>query len=200
MYHIFLQPFSAVEAMKKGSTRTFAVMLFLASGLGALALTLILESSQMTNSAMNAMPVLAELNALQLFLVMLVGIYVGNIIRAFLIHLVMKIFTDKGAYVDAFKVVSATAYVGSVYILLVIILGAVPVAGLGLAVFGLLLTIVTTLAILLRGIATMYKADILTTWLAIGLIVFASMMALHMGVWGAKGEMHMYSQEIMDQF
>ncbi len=200
MYHIFLQPFSAVEAMKKGSTRTFAVMLFLASGLGALALTLILESSQMTNSAMNAMPVLAELNALQLFLVMLVGIYVGNIIRAFLIHLVMKIFTDKGAYADAFKVVSATAYVGSVYILLVIILGAVPVAGLGLAVFGLLLTIVTTLAILLRGIATMYKTDILTTWLAIGLIVFASMMALHMGVWGAKGEMHMYSQEIMDQF
>ncbi len=75
-----------------------------------------------------------------------------------------------------------------------------PVAGLGLAVFGLLLTIVTTLAILLRGIATMYKTDILTTWLAIGLIVFASMMALHMGVWGAKGEMHMYSQEMMDQF
>lgn len=197
MYHIFLQPFSAVEAMKKGSTRAFAVMLFLASGLGALALTLILENSSMTNSAMKWMPVFAELNTLQLFLIMLVGIYLANIIRAFLIHLVMKIFTDKGTYADAFKVISATAYVGSVYMLLVIILGAIPVAGLGLAVFGLLLTVVTTLAILLRGIATMYKTDILTTWLAVGLIAFASIIALHMGIWGAKGEMHMYRQQMM---
>lgn len=197
MYHIFLQPFSAVEVMKKGSTRAFALMLFLASGLGALAVTLVFEGSQMMSGPMKVMPILAELNTLQLFLLALVGIYVGNMIRAFLIHLVMKIFTDKGTYADAFKVVSATGYLVSVYLLLVIILGAIPVAGLGLAMFGFLLTVIVGLAVMLRGIATMYKTDIITTWLAIGLIAFASIVALHMGIWGAKGEIHMYRQQMM---
>ncbi len=201
MYHIFLQPFDAIDAIKKGSTRAFAIMLFLASGLGALAVTLMLQNSEMmTKGPMKWMPVFAELNTLQLFLVLLVGIYVGNIVRACFLHIVMKIFTDKGAYSDAFKISSTTAYIGSVYLLLIIILGAIPVAGLGLAVLGVLLTMITVMAVCLRGIATMYKTDVITASLAIGIIMFASMIALHMGVFGAKWELHMSNYEMMGEF
>lgn len=192
MYHIFFQPFEAVDAIKKGSTRAFAVMCLVASALGALAITLVLESRPGWASWPTvSFPVLAELNTVQLFLLLLVAIYVGNLIRAFILNLVMKIFTDKGAYSEAFKIVTVVTFIPSVYMLILIILGAIPEIGLGLSVIGMALTMLITLSILLRAIASVYKTDIATAAIAMVIIMVSMMVCMKFGYIGAKGSFKM---------
>ncbi len=192
MYHIFFQPFEAIDAIKKGSTRAFAVMCLVASALGALAITLVLESRPGWASWPTiSFPVLAELSSVQLFLLLLVGIYVANLIRAFMLHLVMKIFTDKGAYSDAFKIVTTVTFIPAVYALILIILGAIPEVGLGLVAIGVVLTVLISISILLRAIATVYKTDIVTAAIAMFIIMVSMMVCLRFGHISAKGSFKM---------
>lgn len=193
MYHIFFQPFDTLNVLKKHSTRAFVLMLFVASLLTALSATLIVNMMSVQPNFM-AHPVwsqIARLNLMHLFIIAAAVVFAGNFIRAFLLHLVMKFFTDKGAYVDALKIMAVAAFLPGVYILLIIILGAIPVVGLGLATIGTLFAVIVTLSITLRAISVAYKADLVTVCIGLGVLFIATMVALHVCMLSAFGTTRM---------
>lgn len=186
MYHIFFQPFSAVDAIKKGSARGFALMLLVASSLAALAIVLFFNAASLTwmKEMTKALP-WSSLNYVQYFVILLVAVYIANVVRAALLHLVLKIFTEKGEYLDAFKVSTVNCFLMSVYLLLATIVGAIPGIGLGLAVLVVAAGVLITISVSLKAISVLYKTDIITACIAVGAIMVAIMFAFHIGFFGA---------------
>jgi|GEM_PF-2761632 len=186
MYQMFFKPFEAVDMIKKGNERAFALMMLVASALASFAILLICSNLPFTWMS-NAMAgfVWTPLLYAQYFVILLVGIYLANALRAALIHLVMRIFTEKGALLDAFKVSTVNCFLMSVYLLLAAIAAAIPVIGIGLAVIILMLGMLITISISLKALSVLYKTDIITSVIAIGIIVVAVICALHLAFFGA---------------
>lgn len=187
MYHIFFQPFSAVDAMKKGGAKAFALMLLVASSLASLAVVLFFNTASLTwmKEVTKALP-WSSLNYVQYFVILLVTVYLANVVRAALLHLVLKIFTEKGSYLDAFKVGTVNCFLMSVYLLLATIAGAIPVVGMGLAVMVVAAGMLITISVSLKAISVLYKTDIVTACIAVGAIMVAVMFALHIGFFATQ--------------
>ncbi len=183
MYHIFFQPFEAVDIIKKGSKKAFVLMLLVASSLASLAITLFFTSSSLVwmKEITKSLP-WSSWNFAQYFVVLLVTIYLANIVRAMLIHLVMKIFTEKGEFADAFKVSTVNCFLMSVYLLLAVIASAIPVVGLGLSAMVLTVGMLITISVSLKALSVLYKTDIITSCIAIVAIMIALMCAVHLSL------------------
>ncbi|MCX6733378.1 MAG: hypothetical protein NTX63_01040, partial [Candidatus Peregrinibacteria bacterium] len=183
---MFFKPFEAVDMIKKGNEKAFALMLLVASALSSLAILLVCSNASFAwmNTAMKGFS-WTPWNYAQYFVVLLVGIYIANALRAALIHLVMRIFTEKGALLDAFKVSTVNCFLMSVYLLLAVILAAIPMVGLGLAVVVIMLGMLITISVSLKTLAVLYKTDIITSCIAIGIIMVTAVCAIHLGLLGA---------------
>lgn len=194
MYHVFFQPFEANEVLKKGSTKSFAGMLVVASALATFAAWLFLTQMApswlvaSTNTMMGALP-FGQWNALQGFMLLFVSVFLFNFVRGFVIYLVMHTFTEKGAFADGFKISVITCYLMSIYVLITVIVGAIPGVGLGLTLLVGLLGMLITFSVGIKGIATLFKTDIITAWVGISVIIIALIASLHLAFLGAKGGM-----------
>lgn len=194
MYHVFFQPFEANDVLKKGSTKSFAGMLVVASALATFAAWLFLTQMApawliaSTNTMMGATP-FGQWNALQGFILLFISVFLCNFVRGFLIYFVMHMFTEKGTFVDGFKVSVITCYLMSVYVLLTIIVGAIPGAGPGLVVLVGLLGMLITVSVGIKGIATLFKTDIITVWIGISIIIVSVVASVHVAFLGTKGAM-----------
>lgn len=189
MYHIFFQPFDAINAIKKHSVRAFVLMLFVGSLLMALSATLMVRLISNTPNLATS-PIwlsITQLNPIQLFIIMVAAIFASSIVKSFVLHVTMKLFTDKGAFVDALKIISVTTFLPGVYILLIIILGAIPVVGLGLAALGGFLAVMITITVALRALSVAYKTDLLTVIIGLGVMAVSAMIALHIVMVSAFG-------------
>ncbi|MBP7898455.1 YIP1 family protein [Candidatus Gracilibacteria bacterium] len=186
MYHIFFQPNDTANVLKKHSTKEFSLLLFVASVLTAVSMTLLMRMmpSAMSMPLYNAMPFFASVSVLQLFLVSVVGVFVSNLVRTAVLHFVMRMFAEKGALVDAFKIVTVIAYLSAVYLLMILILSAVPFAGICLAAMASFFAFVIIVAVFLRGVVAVYKTDLLTTCVALGVLAAAMMLAMHVAFFG----------------
>lgn len=183
MYHIFFQPFEAVDIIKKGSKKAFVLMLLVASSLASLAITLLFTSSSLVwmKEVTKSLP-WSSWNFVQYFVILLVTIYLANILRAMLVHLVMKIFTEKGAFSDAFKVSTVNCFLMSVYLLLAVIATAIPAVGLGLAAIILAVGMLITISVSLKTLSVLYKTDIVTSCIAIFIIMVSLVCAVHLSL------------------
>lgn len=187
MYHIFFQPTDAVNVLKKHSNKAFVAMLFVSSLLVSLGVTILMQA--MSGKMKIPAPMLSTgaLNTLQLFIVLTAAVFAGSFLKAGLLHLIMKIFTDKGVFMDALKVIAITTFLPGIYLLLVIIISTIPFVGPGLAMLALLLGLITTVALGLRLIATVYKTDLMTGVIALGVMCVAGMIVLHVAFFSAVG-------------
>ena len=180
MYRMFFKPFEAVDMIKKGSERAFVLMMLAASALSSLAVMLAFycASSLWAKDAMKGFQ-WSSWSYARYFIVLLVGIYIINTVRAALIHLVMRIFSEKGTLLDAFKVSTVNCFLMSVYLLLAIIVATIPMVGFGLAAMILMLGMLITVSVSLKALATLYKTDIITSLIAIGIIMVSVVCAVH---------------------
>ena len=177
---MFFRPFEAVDMVKKGSERAFVLMMLAASALSSFAVMLALfcASSLWAKDMMKGFQ-WSSWRYAQYFIVLLVGIYIANTVRAALIHLVMRIFSEKGTLLDAFKVSTVNCFLMSVYLLLAVIVAAIPMVGFGLAAMVLMLGMLITISVSLKALATLYKTDIITSCIAIVIIMVSGVCAVH---------------------
>lgn len=186
MYQMFFQPFQAVDMIKKGSERAFVLMMLVASALSSLAILLLCSNASLTfmKEATKSFQ-WSMWNYLQYFVMFVVGIYLANAVRAVLIHLVMKIFTEKGTLLDAFKVSTVNCFLMSVYLLLAVIAAAIPVVGVALAGMILVVGILITVSVSLKTLSVLYKTDIITACIGIGIIMVAAVCVMHLSLLAA---------------
>lgn len=188
---MFFKPFEAVDMIKKGNEKAFALMMLVASALSSLAILLVCSNASFAwmTSTMKGFS-WTPWNYAQYFVVLLVGIYLANALRAALIHLVMRIFTEKGALLDAFKVSTVNCFLMSIYLLFAVVVAAIPMVGLGLAIIVLMVGMLITVSVSLKALAVLYKTDIITSCIAIGIIIVAAVCTMHislLGVMSTKG-------------
>ncbi len=186
MYHIFFQPNDTANVLKKHSTKEFSLLLFVASVLTAVSMTLFVRMMSDAGGMpfYSVMPILAKVTAIQLFLVSVVCVFVGNLIRTAVLHFVMRMFAEKGALIDAFKVVTVVAYLSAVYLLMILVFSAVPFVGIFLAAAASFFAFVIIIAVFLRGVVAVYKTDLLTTCVALGVLVVGTILAMHVLFFG----------------
>lgn len=122
----------------------------------------------------------ANFNALQLYIINFVSAFIILAIGALIMHVILRIITEKGSFNDAMKVTAVGAYVASVYVLIsAVIVAFAPemptrnLIGMLFAAVGSIFTI----AIVLKGFAQQYKTDIVTAWIS-ATIAFVGIMPL----------------------
>lgn len=200
MYHIFFQPFDALNMMKKHTVRAYVLMLFIGSLLLALSVSLMFHVMSL-NPVFATGPVWSQalqFSLVQLFIIATAAIFAMSFVKAFAFHLVMKLFTDKGSFGDMLKIVATTTFLPGVYILFIIILGAIPFVGLALAALVGFLAVILVLTITLRALTAAYKTDLLTVIISFGVVAIAAMIAVHIAFVGMVGTsrfpmMHRYA-------
>lgn len=180
---MFFRPFEAVDIIKKGSERAFVLMMLAASALSSLAVMLAFfcASSIWAKDMMKGFQ-WSSWSYARYFIVLLVGIYIANTVRAALIHLVMRIFSEKGTLLDAFKVSTVNCFLMSAYLLLAVVIAAIPLVGMGLAVIVFTIGMLITVSVSLKALAVLYKTDIITSLIAVGIIMISVLCAVHLGL------------------
>lgn len=183
---MFFEPFKAVDSIKKGDTQSFAIMLFVACAVMAAAMVLLLQTSVFpeVTAITKTLPRSAG-NSIMYFAVLCFGLYVSSLIKAFFIHLVMKIFTDKGEFADAFKVTSANTYLMAGYMIVAMFIALIPVIGVPLGTLIFAIGCLITLAVTIKALAVLYKADIISTCIALGVLMMVAMMTFHLALFGS---------------
>lgn len=178
MYKIVYRPFSAVEQLKKHATRDFVVMLLVSSMLMAALIAGLWSANSQWIEGMQSSGF--SLGIPGVFILAFVGMTAIHFARAFLLHIVMRIFTDKGNYEDALRVVAVSTFLASVYGLGIAALSLIPVTGVGLAIIAVMLAVLIVASVTIRGIAVSYKTDIITACVALVIIAVATMAAMHL--------------------
>jgi hypothetical protein len=188
MYNVFFQPFEAAEAFKKGSNRSFGFLLLLGSALASLALLLLGNVSAFTWAKKMFEGIsFTPVTYVQYFLIFFVVAILGNLVRSFFLNLVMKIFTDKGSYLDALKVSAMHCFLISIYLLLAIIAGAIPSVGLGLAILVFGVGLIISISVAIRGLSILYKTDIVTVWVGFSVLAISAIIMVHAAFFVAGG-------------
>lgn len=183
---MFFEPFKAVDKIKKGDTQSFAIMLLVACAVMAAVMVLLLQTSAFPEvTAITKTLPRSVGNSIMYFVALCIGLYVSSLIKAFFIHLVMKIFTDKGEFTDAFKVTSANTYLMAGYMIVAMLVALIPVIGVPLGTLIFAIGCLITLAVTIKALAILYKADIISTCIALGVLMMVAMMTFHLALFGS---------------
>ena len=117
----------------------------------------------------------------------LVGTFLGTLVMAWLLNLVLHILTAKGEYYHAFTTLTYGLFIGMVFFLLWGIINLIPSSGLVLTVIvsilggiAMLLGVLLSYAVMFKTAMELYDTDILTVFVGLGIVYMAIFASVYM--------------------